>query len=323
MRRTGRSGFVSLFLGLGLLGVAGGAAAAWLAPLHHLFDLIAMFAAPALTSAVIGLVLAGLARRWRLAGGFVVAGLALLLALRPQWFPSHPEPAPGAAPVRVYFANVWAQNHEVEAIARSVAAADADVVAMVEITDEHAAALPRILKDYPYRSSSQPARFFAGGPRAVIASKWPLRKTPVLQDGLAAEDVMVAAPSGEFRFIALHLTRPWPLDGRKGEQIDQTVRLALRIRHSERAPVLAMGDFNATASSDVLRDFAGKAGVTPAPARVGTWPDFLPSPFRIAIDNAFAGHGLTVTRREIGAANGSDHRPIIVEIAPAAGAATP
>ena len=323
MRRTGRSEIISLFLSLGLLGVAGGAAATWLAPLHHLFDLVAMFASPALTCAVIGLLLAAVARRWPMAGGFVAAGLALLLALRPQWFPAHPAPPAAVEPARVYFANVWARNHEVDAIARSVAEADADVVAMVEITDEHAAALPRILKAYPYRTSSRPARFFAGGPRAIVASKWPLRKAAAVQDGLAAEDVIVSAPFGEFRLIAVHLTRPWPLDGRKGEQIDQTVRLAQRIRYGEQVPALAVGDFNATAACHVLSDFAGKGGVRPAPARTGTWPGFLPLPFRIAIDNAFVGPGLTVTARETGAANGSDHSPIIVEVAPSAGGKLP
>lgn len=313
-RRRGQA--VSLILGLGLLGVAFGAACAWLAGLHHLFDLVAMFAAPALTSAVIGAVLAALLRRWRIAGGFIAAGLALFLALRPQWYPAQPEPVTGVTPVRVYFANVWASNQQLDKLEASIKASKADVVGLVEITDAHAAALPGILRDYPYVSSSEPARFFLGGPRVVIASKWPLTPVDHARDGLATKDVIVAAPQGAFRFIALHLTRPWPLDGRKGEQIDQTVRLAQRVQGSD-GRVLMMGDFNATASSDVLRDFAREASVTPAPAKVGTWPNFLPMPFRIGIDNAFTGPRLAVVKREIGRADGSDHRPVIVEIAPA------
>ncbi len=313
-----RSGFLTFLLSLGLLGVAGGALGALLAGRHDLLDLIGMFAAPALTCAVIGVALALLLRRWKLALGYALAGLALFLCLRPQWFPQAPSAAPEAEPVRVYFANVWAGNRETDAIAASVHAAEADVVALVEITDEHAAALDRILKDHPYRASTRPARFFRGGPRVVIAAKWPVKEAYLgLQDGLAVGDTVVSTPQGELRVIAAHLTRPWPMDGRRGEQRRQADRLARRITGGQADRVLVVGDFNATGSSDVLRDFASQARLSPAPARLGTWPRQLPGVFRIAIDNAFAGPGLAIVSRELGQANGSDHRPIVVEVAPA------
>jgi endonuclease/exonuclease/phosphatase (EEP) superfamily protein YafD len=79
--------------------------------------------------------------------------------------------------------------------------------------------------------------------------------------------------------------------------------------------LLIVGDFNATASSAILRRFSKEAGVVNAPARIGTWFDPLPGLFRLAIDNAFTGPGLTVTHRRVGPANGSDHRPIVVTVA--------
>jgi endonuclease/exonuclease/phosphatase (EEP) superfamily protein YafD len=303
-------------LGLGLIGVAGAAACAWLAPLHHLFDLVAMFAAPGFASAVVGLGLAALFRRWKLTGGFVVAALVLLLALRPQWFPAQPAAAAGAKPVTVYFANVWVRNRDNAALARSVKAVNADVVALTEIADHHATDLPEILKAYPYRTATAPARYFAGGPRTVIASRYPIEASPTtLQDGLAVGEAIVHAPGGDFRLLAVHLTRPWPLDGRVHAQRDQTKRLARRIQAGEHDQVLIVGDFNATASSAILKRFAREAGVTPAQAIMGTWFHPLPGPFRLAIDNAFTGPGLTVLRRKVGPANGSDHRPIVVTVA--------
>ena len=314
-----RNPYVTIFLGLGLLGVILGAAGAWLSSVDHLADVVAMFAAPALTSTAIGLVLSLLVRRWRYAAGYLAAGLALLLFLQPQWFPKHPPAEAGARPIRIYFSNVWAQNDEIDAMAASVAAAKADVVAMVEVTDGHAQAMDRILAGYPHRLSTRPARFFSGGPRVVVASRWPIEDhTNDIGDGLAVGDVTIRAPSGPLRLITAHLTRPWPLDGRMGYQRDQTRRLANRVRFGEREHVVLVGDFNATASSDTLRDFAADAKVTPARAVTGTWIHPLPGVFRIAIDNAFTGPGLAVTKREIGKPNGSDHRPIIVEVKPAA-----
>lgn len=304
------------FLALGLLGVGVAAACAWLAPVHHLFDLVAMFAAPAFASAVIGLGLAALFRRWRLVAGFAPVAVALFLALRPQWFPAQPEAAPGARPVTVYFANVWVQNRDNAALAGSIQAVNADVVALTEIADHHASDLPQILKAYPYRTATAPARYFAGGPRTVIASRYPIDPgVTSLQDGLAVGEATIRAPGGDFRLLAVHLTRPWPLDGRVHAQRDQTRRLARRIKAGEREQVLIVGDFNATTASAILKRFAREAGVTPARAVMGTWFHPLPGPFRLAIDNAFTGPGLTVLDRKVGPANGSDHRPIVVTVA--------
>ena len=311
-----RNALIGLFAWLALLGVAGGTLGSLFAPVHHLFDLVAMFAGPAFTSAVVGAGLAAALRRWRMAGAFAGLGLALLLTLSPQWFPKATPAAVGARPVTVYFANVWALNEDNAAIARSVQAVDADVVAMTEIADQHAAALPEILKAYPYRTSTAPARYFRGGPRTVIASRYPIEASDIsLQDGLAVGEVVVQAPDGPFRLLAVHLTRPWPLDGRVHAQRDQTKRLARRIKAGEHERVLIVGDFNATASSAILRRFAREAGVTNAAAPTGTWFDPLPGVLRIAIDNAFVGPGLTVTQRRVGPDNGSDHRPIVVTVA--------
>lgn len=311
-----RSGIIGLIAWLGLLGVAVGTAGALFAPVHHLFDLVAMLAAPAFTSAVMGVLLAAGFRRWRMAGAFAGLGLALLLTLSPQWFPGAAPAAAGARPVTVYFANVWALNKDNAAIARSVQAMNADIVALTEVADQHADALPQILKAYPYRTSTAPARYFRGGPRTVIASRYPIAVSDVSpQDGLAVGEVVIQAPDGPFRLMAVHLTRPWPLDGRVHAQRDQTKRLARRIKAGEHERVLIVGDFNATPSSAILRRFSREAGVRPARAVTGTWFDPLPGVLRIAIDNAFVGPGLTITRRKIGPDNGSDHRPIMVTVA--------
>ncbi|MBX7248851.1 MAG: endonuclease/exonuclease/phosphatase family protein [Caulobacteraceae bacterium] len=324
MSRTGapdggrRSRLVGLAAWLGLAGAAGAAAGALLAPFHHLFDLVAMFAAPALSAAVLAGGLALLLRRRAMAAAFGLCAAVLLLHVTPQFFPALPKPAPGARPVTIYFANVWARNRDNAAIARSVKAADADVVAMTEIADQHAPALPEILSAYPYRTSTDPARNFEGGPRTVIASRFPIERSALsLQDGLAVGEVTIRGPDGPFRFMAVHLTRPWPLDGRVRAQRDQTIRLARRIHAGESQRLVLVGDFNATAASAILRRFSREAGLVNAPARMGTWFDPLPGPLAIAIDNAFVGPAMTVTRRRVGPANGSDHRPILITVAAA------
>jgi endonuclease/exonuclease/phosphatase (EEP) superfamily protein YafD len=138
-----------------------------------------------------------------------------------------------------------------------------------------------------------------------------------MQDGLAVGEVTIRGPDGPFRFMAVHLTRPWPLDGRVHAQRDQTKRLARRIKAGEHERLVIVGDFNASAASAILRRFSKEAGVVNAPARLGTWPTPMPGQLSIAIDNAFVGPRMTVLSRKVGPANGSDHRPIVVTVAAA------
>jgi hypothetical protein len=52
----------------------------------------------------------------------------------------------------------------------------------------------------------------------------------------------------------------------------------------------------------------------------GDWPAMAPAPLRLGTENVMTGPTLTAFDRQLGAANGSDHEPIIFELAPASGA---
>jgi endonuclease/exonuclease/phosphatase (EEP) superfamily protein YafD len=310
-------------LTLGLLLAAGWAAIAVVAlaattplrELHPGLEVAAWFAGPVLTVAIAGAAASAAALRPWTAALYVAAGLALALALRPQWFPPHEPPAQGGAGTRVYFANVWARNDRLADIGRSITEADADVVALIEVTETQAAGLSLILKDYEHSLSGTPSPRFEGGPRTVVASKHPIAKRgATYADGLAVIEAEVRTPDGPVRLVVVHLTRPWPYDDPRAQE-RQLTRLVERINEGGGDNVVLVGDFNATPTSRRLTAFREQAGLQVAPAPTGTWPSPLPGPLRIAIDNAFVGPELSVVSRKIGRANGSDHRPVIVEVA--------
>jgi endonuclease/exonuclease/phosphatase (EEP) superfamily protein YafD len=282
-----------------------------------LFDLLSQFAAPTLSLCILALVLALVLRRWRSAGALGLAIVFLALALGGQWRPAHPAPQAGASPVRIYFANVWNENQDIARIARSEAHARPDVAAMVEFSDQHRAAQSALFAGLPYRVLSPGNPIYPGRPGAVIASRWPL--TPLVQ-GVTWNFNIVAArvqePGAPFRVVVVHLTRPWPFR-KPADQAAQIARLEAALAQSEE-PTVVLGDFNATLSGLRLKRLMAETGYRPAGAVIGDWPSALPGPFRIAIENAFASHGLTLTSRRIGEATGSDHRPIVLEAAPAA-----
>lgn len=96
--------------------------------------------------------------------------------------------------------------------------------------------------------------------------------------------------------------------------------LAERLRNGRAARAVVVGDFNATLSSGALRRFVHDTGLTPLPVVFGDWPAAAPPPLRIGIENVLTGPALIAFDRQLGPANGSDHQPIVFELAPAAGA---
>ncbi|MBS0297988.1 MAG: endonuclease/exonuclease/phosphatase family protein [Proteobacteria bacterium] len=285
------------------------------ARLSPVLDVIGQVAVPALSLAVIGAALALLLRRWKPLIGFGAATALLALLLLPQWRPPLPRPSPQAQVTRVYFDNIYWKNRDIAAAAASVAKVSPDVVAMAEFSDAQAPGTEQILKGLPHRVFAWANPRFRGHPRAVIASRYPVTPLGRAYDGpyesLAAR---IHAPGGDFRLVVIHLTRPWPFR-RKGELARQLDVLAQGVGSQPTEPTVIVGDFNATASGALLSRFRQRTGFASAPAVAGDWPANLPAPFRIAIENAFVGHGLTVVSRRLGPFSGSDHRPIVVEVA--------
>lgn len=294
---------------VGLIAASG----VWLSDMHPGFELSKQFAGPAFVLAVVGAVLAKAAGRARTLMAFLAAAALLLAPLGPQWLPAAPAAAAGAAPVRIYFANLWVKNERLDDAARSIAEAEPDVIALVEVAETNARASRQLMEDYPYVIGGR-----GGGPaRNMIASRWPLdRVRNRSEDGLAVVEAQVRAPGRPFRLVVVHLTRPWPFTDARAQrsQIDRLVR---RIQAGERERIVVVGDFNATLSGDLLQQFREDAALTPAPARLGTWPAMLPGVLRLGIDNVFVGERLTVVNKELGEPNGSDHRPLVFEVAPA------
>jgi endonuclease/exonuclease/phosphatase (EEP) superfamily protein YafD len=277
---------------------------------HRWVDILAQFTAPALAAAVL-ITAASLALRLRIAapvGGGVV--LVLLLAFWPQ-SPSTPR-AEGPA-VRVYWANLYAGNDDVEAIDRSITRAEADIVMITELGAAPDAQLDRLLRAYPHRAVGPRVTGLLGPNRSLIASRYPLSR---IRYGVKWEDppveAVAATPLGPVSLVVVHLTRPWPYQYQWG-QIIQTMQLAERAGGLPR-PLIVAGDFNSVSSARIGKQVRQSLDVRAAPGWPGTWPDSAPAPFRITIDQVYASPELAITRRRLGAPTGSDHLPVVTEI---------
>lgn len=283
---------------------------------HRGFDILAQFTAPALAGTAILSLLLALFRLRTAALIGLVSCLALLAAVGPQWFPGGPRPDEGAPLLRLYSANLWARNTDVEAIAASVRAADADVVVLIELGDAPAARLDEVLAGYPHRIATRRLDRASGPARSLIASRLPLVAIRDRPDGLHAVGARVQSPLGPVNLLGVHLTRPWPFQEQWG-QISQTMALAAVIDDLD-GPVVAAGDFNSVSSARIGKQVRRDLGLHPTPGFPGTWPAFLPAAFGMTIDQVYVSPDLAFVSRRLGRATGSDHRPVVTEITRAA-----
>ncbi|HYC67585.1 endonuclease/exonuclease/phosphatase family protein [Brevundimonas sp.] len=283
---------------------------------HRWIDILAQFTAPALVATALLTGLLALTRFRMAALQGAVACVALLVAVAPQWFPRGPEPEAGAPIVRLYSANLWARNGEVDAMAASVREADADIVVLIELGDVAAGRLDEVLAGYPHRVATPRIDRSSGAARSIIASRYPLTVIADRPDGLHAVGASVRTPVGPVHVLGVHLTRPWPFQEQWG-QIEQTMAIGA-IRADLTGPMVVAGDFNSVSSARIGRQMQRETGLRPASGFPGTWPSGLPAVAGVSIDQVYASPDLAFVRRRLGQPTGSDHRPVVSEFTRAA-----
>lgn len=279
-------------------------------------DLLAQFTAPVLIATLLLTVGLGLLRIKAPAGLGAFTSLLLALTVWPQWFPEASAPDPDAAIVRVYSANLFYRNNDTARIVRSIEAADADIVVLIELASDPALKINQLLAGYPYRAASMRLDQTRGPSRSVIASRWPLTARADPPDGLHAVAATVRTPLGPINVVGVHLTRPWPFQHSWG-QISQTMALKAVVEPLD-GPVVVAGDFNSVSSARIGKQVRRDIGLRPAPGFPGTWPGGLPSALGITIDQVYASPDLAFVSRRLGRPTGSDHRPVVTEITRAA-----
>ena len=277
---------------------------------HRWVDILAQFVGPAIFAAAL-IALVSLALRLRVAlGGAMATILILLIAGWPQWFPRTGEARAGAPVVSLYSANVWVENQDVAAVARSVQAADADIVVLVEVGEPLVAGLDRIVGAYPHRVVGRANAGRRGPSRYVFASRFPIRPVDTFAEQLDAAGVVAQTPLGPITVVGVHLTRPWPFQFQWG-QIIQAQGLS-QWRAAFPGPMIVAGDFNSVSSARIGRQIQAETDLIPAPGWPGTWHSALPSAATITIDQVYRSPDLALLDRRLGRRNGSDHRAVVI-----------
>lgn len=226
--------------------------------------------------------------------------------------------AAGAPRIRVVTANVRFPSRNSAPLGEELAAADADILLLQELSSEHLAMIKSAgaFDGYPWSYvDPRPGSFGAG-----IWSKWPLSGGETWEPGgLPMVRATVDVGGTEVRVFNVHCKAPmrrrW-IPVWKAQLAD----LGAAVRSSP-SPAIVAGDFNSTAGHAPFRRLLAEAGLRSAHVEAGrglatTWPRggrVMPPLFRI--DHVLVTAGLAVVGVREGRGPGSDHRPVIADLA--------
>ncbi|MGW5191389.1 endonuclease/exonuclease/phosphatase family protein [Kribbella sp. NPDC004138] len=216
----------------------------------------------------------------------------------------------GAYDLRVLTHNVDAANPDPERTARDLIAADADVMALEELTaGDLKIYKSAFAKLYPYEVSRD---------TVALWSKYPVVETKSVDVGFSwtrALRAEVSTPEGKVAVYVAHLASVRVgTSGFTSDQRNNTIKaLGRQIADERLAGVIVMGDFNGTANDRSLAPLT--AGLRSAQGAAGTGFGFTwPSAFPMARIDHILVRGVTPTKAWVMSPTGSDHRPVVAEL---------
>jgi endonuclease/exonuclease/phosphatase (EEP) superfamily protein YafD len=221
-------------------------------------------------------------------------------------------PHAAAGSLRVVSANVEVGNTNFAAVERLVAETKPDLLGVTELTPAMSRHLRRALPSYRRRVLAPRRDAYGIG----LYSRVPLLSARVVHlpaDGPPTVVARVRVAGKPVTVVVTHVHTPFA----GSIHVRQLHALAAaHARFGKRAAIC--GDFNTPSWSGPIRQFASAAGLRDlyghAAWRAYSWPTWSAA-LRVPIDNCFVGGGLVVRSHHDGTDVGSDHRPLVVDLA--------
>lgn len=227
-----------------------------------------------------------------------------------------PRSRPTASAVRIVVANLFAENPTPEVALQFLREQDADVFVLLEVDAEWRTQLATLTNDYPFGKVLPQEDNFG----LAVLSRRPLESVVQKRFGTARVPTLLAELTDPpLRILATH--PPPPMGARNTAHRDShMMELAEFCAADDRATVVA-GDLNITPWSSKFRSTLARGQLHDSSWGLGiqpTWPTWTPAPL-IPIDHLLTSRQVQTVRRHVGPAIGSDHRPVVIDVAVSAG----
>ncbi len=289
-----------------------GLAARW----NWFFDLGSHFVVQSAVATLLFAVLFAAWRDWRACGAAMIVCLFNAARIVPLYLAAPPVvgDSGATATIRVLAANVHSANREASAFLDLVKREDPDIVVALEIDARWERELQPLKDRYPHsvveaRSDNFGIAFFTRLESEAI---------DIVELGRSEIPTVVARLRINGRIVEVIGTHPLPPTSRENTTLrnDQLREIAQRANDAPDGAIVA-GDLNITSWSPPFQDLLREGGLRDSRVGFGiqtTWPTTSPL-LRIPIDHVLASPEFRVTSRRVGDDIGSDHLPVVVDLA--------
>lgn len=255
---------------------------------------------------------------WPIRRRFALLALLLttlqLLPILPYYLPNPGRPDPQSFErLRLVSVNVLVDNRNYEALEHLLTIENPDVIGLIEYTPTWQARLSWLAHRYPYRFEAP------DGPQGLaLWSRVPFHAARLERHISGGWPCVHARLEFAGRDVGLWLVHPSsPVRRMRQGGFPELVALSEHVA-TEGGTQILFGDLNTTSGSPLFADFLTRTGLRDTRLGFGlqgSWPSG--SPYRIAIDHALVSPDLAVTSRRLGPDVGSDHLPVVLDLAPA------
>jgi endonuclease/exonuclease/phosphatase (EEP) superfamily protein YafD len=276
-------------------------------------DVVSAFRLQYVELALLAAVVYGFGRRRRqLVSALVIAGVNAALIV-PMFFGGGVKPKEPT--LRLLLSNVKTDNTEYGRLLELVRLERPDIIILEEVNQDWIDALGEIRAAYPHYLEYPESDNFG----IAVYSRLPVRSLEVKMLG----EIKVASIHAELEHdgATWHIlgTHPVPPSGKDYWQWrnDQLSKMADYLRGLD-GHVVLIGDLNMTQWSHYFGKLERDSGLRDGSKGSGlsiSWPAFFP-PLGIPIDHCFVSAGIGVCDRRTGKSVGSDHFPVVVDLAP-------
>jgi endonuclease/exonuclease/phosphatase (EEP) superfamily protein YafD len=241
--------------------------------------------------------------------------LAHVLPLAPYLLSRH-TPSATAPTLRVLTANLHGRSADMARFAALIAREQPDVVVLTEVPRNFASVAAGLTPSYPHVIMGQIGAF-----EMTLLSRWTIKRPRIERAAgqnfpvVSAEVCSPVASAGCATVIGLHGARPYRRNVRlRNAQLALAVRVAAA-RGDE--PVILVGDLNLTPWAPTFAALLEAANLRDASIVRGltaTWPTRYAA-FGLLIDHVLVNPKVSVLGSRVGPDIGSDHLPVIADLA--------
>ncbi|MGE0131953.1 MAG: endonuclease/exonuclease/phosphatase family protein [Blastocatellales bacterium] len=292
--------------------------AAYLAKMHPFFELTAHFRLQYLIGSIVVAAMLAVWRAWRAVAVALVCATLNAASVLPLYF--SPETA-GASPpqrsLRLLLSNVLTSNTQRTALIELARAEQPDLLIVQEVSEEWVKDL-NILRDQLPHSIAEPRDDNFG---IAVYSRIPFVEAKVVTLIDASLPSILARINLNGQTVSILTTHPTPPVGSYELFFLRNAQLreAATLMRQTPEPKLLIGDLNTTVWSPYFSQLTRESGLRDGRRGFGvipTWPaDFRTPLLRIPIDHCLVSPDIRVVNIGAGPRIGSDHLPLIVDLA--------